>query len=153
MKTSLKILTILLLTFAWNAEAQISPPVIEQYSFEMGNSVGQLTFLDEKVGAGSAQMRFELRPCQNAHEIRLEVFRHVAPGQVIFALLLERVQITFLNAGGVGIRTVTVDGESLGEGGLFIIGDSNDGYYRLQRTFKGLNSARRVTISLFGNYE
>lgn len=152
MKNLLRILMILFLCLAWNAAAQVSPPVLEQYDFEMGDSGGELTFLDQRVGRGTAQMRFELRVCQNAHDLRLEVFRHVPPGQVIFALLLERVEITFYNSAGAAIRMIVLD-ESLGEGGLFILGDSNDGYFRLQRTFKGLNSARRVTISLFGNYE
>jgi hypothetical protein len=152
MKNPLRILMILFLYLVWNADAQVSPPVLEQYNFEMGDSGGELTFLDQRLGRGTAQMRIELRTGQNAHDLRLEVFRHVPPGQVVFALLLERVEITFYNSEGAAIRKIVLD-ESLGEGGLFILGDSNDGYFRLQRTFKGLNSARRVTISLFGNYE
>lgn len=153
MKNSLRMLMILFMSWTWNASAQVSPPVLEQYNFEMGNSGGiELSFLDQNLGNGSAQLRFVLQPCQNTHELRLEVFRHVPPEQVVFALLLERVEITFLNSTGAQIRKVVVD-ETLGEGGLFILGDSNDGYFRLQRNFRGLNSARRVTISLFGNYE
>jgi hypothetical protein len=147
------VILIVFLTFAFNAGAQVSPPVLEQYNFEMGTSGAvELSFLDQNIHNGSAQFRLELRKCQNEHDLRIEVFRHANPGQILFALLLERIEITFYNSSNTPIRTIVLD-ESLGNQGLFIIGDSNDGYFRAQRTLKGLTAARRVTISLFGNYE
>jgi hypothetical protein len=154
MKNPVRILiVIVVLSLTFNAGAQVSPPLLEQYNFEMGTSGAvELYFLDQNIHPGTAQFRFELRKCQNDHDLRIEVFRHVNPEQVFFALLLERIEITFYNSSNTPIRRIVLD-ESLGDQGLFIIGDSNDGYFRAQRSLKGLSAARRVTISLFGNYE
>jgi hypothetical protein len=133
--------------------SQVSPPLLESYNFDIGNSSGvELSFHDDRLGNGGAEMRLTMQPVPGGHQIRLEVFRHVSPGTVVFALLLERVEITFLNSSGAPIRSVVLD-KTLGENGLFIIGDSADGYFKNQRILRGLGSARRVVISLFGNYE
>jgi hypothetical protein len=84
--------------------------------------------------------------------MRLEVFRHIAPDVVTFALLLERIEVAFWDRQGNLVRQVVVD-RSLGPGGLFNIGDSADGYFQHTRTEQGLAAARRITIRLLGNYE
>jgi hypothetical protein len=131
-------------------------PELEEYDFSLGDSAGtELSFFDPNLGNGNAQVRFELRPVtRQDYEIKLEVFRHIPSGKgiVTFALLLERVKISFFNASGGQVKTIVFD-EVLGESGLFIIGDSSDGYFQRTVTAKDLGNARRVKIKLFGNYE
>jgi len=134
--------------------AQVQLPQLEEYDFQIGDSPGvELNFLDPRLAGGGAQVRFHLRPVsKNDYEMNVEVFRHVSQGTITFALLLERVEIAFFNASGALIRTIIFD-KVLGESGLFIIGDSSDGYFQRKVRAENLGAAARLTLSLFGNYE
>jgi len=129
-------------------------PLLEEYSFQIGDSSGvELNFLDPSLGKGNAEVRFQLQPVgKGGYQIKLEVFRHVSQNVITFALLLERVEIGFVSASGEPIRTIVLD-QILGESGLFIIGDSSDGYFQRKFTAESLGGARGVTLKLFGNYE
>jgi hypothetical protein len=82
----------------------------------------------------------------------VEVFRHAEPERITFALLLEQIDVTFWDGQGHLVREVVVD-QAFGPAGLFILGDSADGYFHHERTEHGLSPARRSTIRLLGNYE
>jgi hypothetical protein len=143
-----------LLVLVHQAWAQNRPPVLEEYSFHLGDSGRfELTFLDPSIRRGGAQFRFTLHPTHpGEYHMRLEVFRHVKPEVITFALLLERIEVAFWDSRDNLVRAVVVD-RSLGPEGLFIIGDSADGYFQHRRTEQGLATARRITIRLLGNYE
>jgi hypothetical protein len=143
-----------ILVFVHQAEAQEELPVLETYSFQLGDSGGvELTFLDPSIKRGGAQCRFTLHPTNvGEYHMRLEVFRHVKPDVITFALLLERIEVAFWDSQGKLVRQVVID-RSLGPDGLFIIGDSADGYFQHRRTEQGLATARHITIRLLGNYE
>jgi hypothetical protein len=147
-------LVIPLLVLAHPAGTQAGPPVLEEYSFHLGDSGRfELTFLDPSIQRGGAQFRFTLHPTHpGEYHIRLEVFRHVQPEVITFALLLERIDVAFWDSRGNLVSEVVVD-RALGPEGLFIIGDSADGYFQHMRTEPDLTTARRITIRLLGNYE
>jgi hypothetical protein len=140
-----------LTTPAW---AQGGPPLLEEYLWHLGDSGRfELTFLDPNISRGGAQFRFTLQPANaGEYHMRLEVFRHVNPGTVTFALLLERIEVAFWDGQGELVRKIVVD-QALGANGLFIIGDSADGYFQHARIVPGLATARRITVRLLGNYE
>jgi hypothetical protein len=144
-------LLLVLVTQAW---AQGEPPLLEEYHFQLGDSGRfELTFLDPGINRGGAQFRFTLHPAgPGEYHMRLEVFRHVRPGTITFALLLERIEVSFSDGQGDLLRKIVVD-QALGANGLFIIGDSADGYFQHARTVQGLAAARRIAIRLLGNYE
>ena len=141
----------LFLLIATNVFAQLN--LLEEYSFQLGGSGGnEFLFHDPAVGNGNAQMRFHLFPISNKEsQVQIEVFRHLI-GKISFALLLDRVEIDFTNAEGASIKTVVLD-QSLGEGGLFVIGDSADGYFENTRRLSGMAAVRSIRLRLFGNYE
>jgi hypothetical protein len=143
-----------LVVLAHQTWAQDKPPVLQEYSFQLGDSGRfELTFLDPSIQRGGAQFRFTLHPTNpGEYHLRLEVFRHVKPEVITFALLLERIEVAFWDSRDNLVREVVVD-RSLGPEGLFIIGDSADGYFQHMRIEQGLATARRITIRLLGNYE
>lgn len=135
------------------AFAQSDLPLLEEYNFQLGNSGGnELLFHDPQLSNGRAQFRFHLQPVNNQeYRVRIEVFRHFI-GDIAFALILERIEIQFLDAANTSVKSIVLD-ESLGEGGLFLIGDSDDGYFEHIRRLTGMGNARSIRIRLFGNYE
>jgi hypothetical protein len=145
---------LLLVLLASTAFAQTELPLLEEYSFQLGSSGGtELLFHDPSITGGAAQLRFHIFPINKQEtRMKIEVFRHHPPELIAFALLLERIEVHFLDAGGATLKTVVLDQE-LGESGLFIIGDSNDGYFEGTRKLTGMNSVRSIRVRLFGNYE
>lgn len=133
--------------------AQTNLPLLEEYNFQLGDSAGtELLFHDQRFGnGGSAQFRIHLIPDRQDIRLRLEVFRHHTSG-ISFALLLERVEIQFFNASGALAKSLVLD-QVLGENGLFIIGDSSDGYFKFERKITGMTVVRALRIRAFGNYE
>lgn len=133
--------------------AQTDLPLLEEYNFQLGASGGnELLFHDPQLGNGLAQLRFHIQPISNQEtQVRIEVFRHFISG-VTFALLLERIEIQFVDGAGVTTKAIVLD-KSLGQDGLFIIGDSNDGYFENVRKLTGMSAVRSVRLRLFGNYE
>jgi hypothetical protein len=133
--------------------AQSALPFLEGYRFEVGNSEPEeLLFHDATISGGSAQFRFHLtRDALNQTDLRLEIFRPQR-NAIEFALLLERIEVDLLQANGVLIRRIALD-KTLGPSGLFIIGDSNDGYFVSHQSLGKLTGVRVITVKLFGNYE
>lgn len=129
------------------------PMLLESYTFELsGWPLVELSMLDPKIEGGKAQFRFEIRPRgRGESQIRLEVFRH-SDADLQLALILEEVRLQFFDAGGGLLRKIVLD-ENLGEGGIFLITDSNHGYFQYRTTVSGLQGARRLTVELRGNYE
>jgi hypothetical protein len=136
---------------ATNAFAQLN--LLEEYSFQLGASGGnELLFHDSSLGNGNAEMRFHIFPISNQEsQIQIEVFRHII-GKISFALLLDRVEIDFLNSGGTTVKSIVLD-QSLGQDGFFVIGDSADGYFQNTKRLTGMGAVRSIRLRLFGNYE
>ena len=134
---------------------EMRPPILEHYVFDLGTSAGyELTFLDPRLGNGTAFFRLELRSrSPRMADVRLEIGRHVAPDAITFALLVSRIQVSFLDRAGRAVQKIDLQGESLWPGGFFVIGDSADGYFQLRRSLRELEGASRVVVRVFGNYE
>lgn len=138
--------------FATNVFAQLN--LLEEYNFQLGASGGgsELLFHDPSLGNGNAQMRFHVFPISNQESrVQIEVFRHTIE-RITFALLLDRVEIDFVNSTGGTIKSIVLD-QSLGQDGLFVIGDSADGYFENTRKVSGMAAVRAIRLRLFGNYE
>lgn len=150
-KLSKIIFGFLFLLTATNVFAQLN--LLEEYNFQLGASGGnELLFHDPSLGNGNAQMRFHVFPISNQEaQIQIEIFRHVT-GKITFALLLDRVEMDFLNNAGATVKSVVLD-QSLGQDGFFVIGDSADGYYENTRKLTGMGAVRSIRLRLFGNYE
>ena len=147
------LLCVLLLGFE-TARAQGSLPVLEQYAFDVQDwSSAELEFLDKKISTGGAQFRLQIRNVNSdTIEVHLAVFRHIVD-RIAFALLLEEIRVRFVDASGKVVKSFTLD-QVLGENGLFIIGDSQDGYFEHRRRLKGgLRNATRLEVELLGNFE
>jgi hypothetical protein len=134
-----------------NVFAQVS--LLEEYSFQLGGSGGnELLFHDRSLGNGNAQMRFHVFPISNQEaQVQIEIFRHTLD-RITFALLLDRVEMDFVNTSGATIKSIVLD-QSLGQDGLFVIGDSADGYFENTRKLSGMAAVRSIRLRLFGNYE
>src|SRR5262249_10410910 len=146
----------LLVTLLWMGDsipAQSTLPFLEGYRFDVGNSQPEeLLFHDASISGGSAQFRFHLtRDALDQTDMRLEVFRPQR-NAVEFALLLERIEVDLLQANGTLIRRIALD-KTLGPSGLFVIGDSNDGYFSSHQSLGKLTGVRVITVKLFANYE
>lgn len=144
----------LILASAGSGLAQDDPPaLLEEYTFELsGWPQVELSLLDPRIEGGKAQFRFDMRPRGGKEsQVRLEVFRH-SDEDVQLALILEEVRLEFFDARGQLLRQIVLD-EALGEGGIFLITDSNDGYFQYRTTLSGLQAARRLRVELRGNYE
>ena len=130
-------------------------PILERYVFDFGSSGGtDLAFRDPRLGNGNAFFRFEMRSRNpRVVEVHLEIGRHVAPDTITFALLVSRIRVSFLDRTGRSVGEVDLQGESLWPGGLFVIGDSDDGYFQVRETLRGVGRARRAVVRIFGNYE
>jgi hypothetical protein len=141
----------LFLLTATNVFAQLN--LLEEYSFQLGASGGnELLFHDHSLGNGNAQMRFHVFPISNQEsQVQIEIFRHTLD-RITFALLLDRVEMEFVNGSGATIKSIVLD-QSLGLDGLFVIGDSADGYFENTRRLSGFGSVRSIRLRLFGNYE
>ena len=127
--------------------------LLEEYNFQLGASGGnELLFHDPSLGNGNAEVRFHVFPISSQEsQVQIEIFRHII-GKITFALLLDRVEMDFMNSSGAAIKTIVLD-QSLGEGGFFVIGDSADGYYENTRRLSGMAAVRSIRLRLFGNYE
>lgn len=136
---------------ATNVFAQLN--LLEEYNFQLGASGGsELLFHDPSLGNGNAQVRFHVFPISNQESrVQIEVFRHTIE-RITFALLLDRVEMDFVNSSGTAIKTIVLD-QSLGQDGLFVIGDSADGYFENTRRLSGMAAVRSIRLRLFGNYE
>jgi hypothetical protein len=136
---------------ATNLFAQLN--LLEEYNFQLGASGGsELLFHDPSLGNGNAQVRFHIFPISNQESrVQIEVFRHTIE-RITFALLLDRVEMDFVNSSGTAIKTIVLD-QSLGQDGLFVIGDSADGYFENTRRLSGMAAVRSIRLRLFGNYE
>ncbi|MCI0618474.1 hypothetical protein L0244_36310 [bacterium] len=136
---------------ATNVFAQLN--LLEEYNFQLGASGGsELLFHDPSLGNGNAQVRFHVFPISNQESrVQIEVFRHTME-RITFALLLDRVEIDFVNSTGATIKSIVLD-QSLGQDGLFVIGDSADGYFENTRRLSGMAAVRSIRLRLFGNYE
>jgi hypothetical protein len=66
--------------------------------------------------------------------------------------LLDRVEIDFVSSTGATLKSIVLD-QSLGQDGLFVIGDSADGYFENTRKLSGMAAVRAIRLRLFGNYE
>jgi hypothetical protein len=136
---------------ATNVFAQLN--LLEEYNFQLGASGGsELLFHDPSLGNGNAQVRFHVFPISNQESrVQIEVFRHTIE-RITFALLLDRVEMDFVNSTGAAIKSIVLD-QSLGQDGLFVIGDSADGYFESTRRLSGMAAVRSIRLRLFGNYE
>lgn len=135
------------------AYAQQPEPVLEQYTFGMGqNSDGISAALhDKSLGRGTAKVTIgfaDVSPQRNSNlskgTVVINVSRKVAKGHVVFALLCDRIEVRGSNAAGEQIYSSDLPG--------FTFGDSKGGNYH--KTLRTLPLAVcTLQITFFGNYE
>jgi len=149
--------TLTVCLFVVGAAAQ-DRPVLESYSFQLGTpstpsgSTGmEVRAQDRFFGNGTAQSSIRLLE-QSSNSSRtdrplllmLEVKRMVRPGEVVFALLCNGVEIRGLDASGAVIFSRDLAG--------FTFGDSSSGewYERIPDLPTNLT---RLSVTFYGNYE
>lgn len=132
------------------AQEPISEPLLEIYSISHGGhssatSAGlKATLADQFFANGTAQAKITFRTEPNASCLFLRVWRKVAPDEIVFALLVDRVEVR-----GYDSTDTLVYSRDLGG---FVFGDSQAG--RWSRTLRDLPAnVQRIQISYFGNYE
>jgi hypothetical protein len=139
------VLGLFLLAAASPAPAQET--VLERYAFEPGENAGgvRLELFDRQLGAGgSAKSRIRFSGSDGAATLNLRVSRRVAPGELVFALLVFKVEVRGYDASGATIYSRDLDG--------FTFGDAQSGKWT--QTLTGIPAAvTRVEVIYYGNYE
>jgi hypothetical protein len=134
------------------------PPVLERYTFHLGwgnntsSSPGaELRFTDRFFGSGTARSRLTLVEQSSTSDrfhrpmmLFLHVDREVSQDEVVFALLVFRVEIHGYDAQGALVYRQDLPG--------FTFGDSAPGrwYESLAGVPTGLS---QLVVTFFGNYE
>jgi hypothetical protein len=123
--------------------------VLERYALRAGAAEAQgvaIVLTDPQFGNGTAQSRVVFRGPDDAAAAKLilRVWRTVEPDEVVFALLVFRVEVRGYDAAGAVVYSRQLAG--------FTFGDSASGDWR--RTLNDLPATTtRVTVVFYGNYE
>ena len=120
--------------------------VLERYSFSPGESADsvRLELFDRSLGNGTAKSRVRLSGSASAGTLALRVNRRVAPGEVVFALLVFKVEVRGYDASGATLYSRDLEG--------FTFGDSRPG--RWSQTLADVPSGlARIEVTYYGNYE
>ncbi|MDW8342883.1 MAG: hypothetical protein RMM51_00145 [Verrucomicrobiae bacterium] len=130
--------------------AQDEEPILDTYLVGQISSTWDRTegftahVRDPNLGNGTARTELRLQVGQTAATLKLQASRRVRPGQIVFALLVDRVEVRVRNLAGEVIAERTLPG--------FIFGDSASG--RWQATLRDLPANTAVVeVTFFGNYE
>lgn len=150
------LVTLLFLSSSFLAAAE--PQVLEGYNFHFGSgndpgrsSGAELRFHDRFFGNGTARAQISLTEQSSSSTfnnrpllLSLRVQRQVQPDEVVFALLIFKVEIRGFDSQGAIIFSRDLPG--------FNFGDSASGhwYERIPNLPTGL---ARLSISYYGNYE
>jgi hypothetical protein len=126
--------------------AQSNETVLERYSFRTGEFSDRVTldFVDKSLGNGTARTRIKIKGTPDGGALNLHVTRRVEPGQIVFALLVFKVEVRGLDSSGAGIYAQDFPG--------FTFGDSASGDW--QRSLDAIPATvARLSVTFFGNYE
>jgi hypothetical protein len=119
--------------------------VVERYSVAIGTSsagaAAKLT--DRRFGDGTARARVAVAGGSDATTLSARVWRNVEPGEVVFALLVFKVEVRAYDAGGEVVFSEDLEG--------FTFGDSAAGDWKKGLTLPA--EAVRVDLTFYGNYE
>lgn len=99
---------------------------------------------DPNLGNGTARTTLQLRVGNTNAHLFLRVRRTVPPGQIVFALLVDRVEVRARNLLGEEIYARDLPG--------FVFGDSAGGRWSVTLRDLPANTAQ-VVVTFFGNYE
>ena len=127
-----------------------SEPVLESYSIGQGSGQSsgpdlyEATLSDRSFGNGTAKSQVKLTSKDANASLSLLVYRSVAPGEVLFALLVFKVEIRAYDSVGAPIYMRDLGG--------FTFGDSQSGVW--SQEIDDLPSiAKKVRVTFVGNYE
>lgn len=151
-------LKLLILSAVLVSAAAQDRPVLENYSFQLGNpsspgaSTGaELRFSDRFFGNGTARSSIRLLEQSSSSTLAdrplllmLGVKRDVKPGEVVFALLVAGVQIRGYDSTGAEIFSQDLP--------AFAFGDSASGEWHERIPNLPTNIAR-LSVTFYGNYE
>jgi hypothetical protein len=130
-------------------QAQLQEPLLERYVIGHGADGGpergnvHAFVQDDRFGGGTAQASVFLDTGAEQDFLHLRVWRHVNPDEIVFALLVFRVEIRGYDATGK-----TVYSRDLAD---FSFGDSASGNWL--RKVRLPKKAHRWEIGFVGNYE
>ena len=124
-------------------------PVLEEYVIGHGGTLGgppdvQAHLFDPHLGNGDTRASVRFGIANNSGALRLGVWRVVRPGEIVFALLVFRVEVRGFDSGGAVVFSRDLPG--------FTFGDSQSGsWFRLLRGLPA--SVSQVRVKYIGNYE
>lgn len=124
-------------------------PILETYIIAQGGNHGstggmQAVLEDDAFGVGTAKSRLSLQADDESGTLNLRVWRKVRRGQIVFALLVFRVEIRGYNDQDELLYTTDLPG--------FTFGDSASGYwYKRLKDLPG--GIRYLEVNFVGNYE
>ena len=125
-------------------------PVLESYSIGQGGDrssgpdLFEATLSDKSFGNGTAKSQVKLTGKEANASLSLLVYRSVTPGEVVFALLVFKVEIRAYDSAGAPIYMRDLGG--------FTFGDSQGGVWTQE--IEDLPSiAKKVQVTFIGNYE
>jgi hypothetical protein len=129
--------------------ARAQEPVLESYSISHGGSQALPSGVDAIIsdrffGNGTARARIQLDENDESSRLSMTVWRRVRQGEIVFALLVFRVEVRGLDASGMLVYSRDLMG--------FTFGDSSGDLWsrRLRDLPPGLAEIR---VTFFGNYE
>jgi hypothetical protein len=119
--------------------------VAEHYSLTIGtSSTGtDLQLFDKRFGDGTARARIKVVGQGESTRLSMRVSRNVSPGQIVFALLVFKVEVRGYDAAGALLFSEDFEG--------FTFGDSASGKWAEALTLPA--EVVRIDATFFGNYE
>jgi hypothetical protein len=147
---------LLFLSSAWLSAAE--PQILERYNFHFGatadpgrSSGAELRFHDRYLGNGTADAHITLTAQSSSSTLfnrplllSLKVQRQVQPDEVVFALLMFKVEIRGFDSQGTQIFSRDLPG--------FTFGDSASGLW-YERIPNLPTALAQLTVTFHGNYE
>lgn len=131
------------------ARGQSEDPVLERYVIGHGGTLpsgsGNINAFiqDDQFAGGTAQASTFFDAGADGDFLHLRVWRHVPAGQIVFALLVFRVEVRGYDAAGQLVHSRDLPD--------FSFGDSQSGNWT--RKLRVPKKAQRWEISYIGNYE
>lgn len=125
-------------------------PVLETYSINHGgNQSTKLSGVDAELsdkffGGGTTRAHIRFVAEDVSGSLSLLVFRTVEPGQTVFALLVNRIEVRGYDAAGGQVYARDLNG--------FVFGDSQPGIWSQELEDLPV-TAQQIKIAFFGNYE
>ena len=125
-------------------------PILETYIIGHGGLLGgsldgvRGRITDKFFGNGTAKARIKYKAREDSASLSLRVSRSVTPGEIVFALLVFRVEVRGFDTMGTLVYSRDLQG--------FEFGDSRAGKWKERLEDLPLN-ATRISVTFIGNYE